>query len=150
MRKMLSLRTMMSLVTAEARMLTWHGNPQTHVTSMCDATTHSHLPWLKAARARSARSIDAKSAWKIRYLEENNRLPHGSRNNSRSMQQLHVGSTSLRCAYRLCGWCSRSATLHIKGVSVERIEDILDEMMDGATYSMCVDNHLARCRVSDF
>ena len=102
----------------------------------------------KAVWAMSVRSIDAASAWKIRYLgAEDDRQPHECGSNSRFIISNFTQGTPLFGLHGVHAAGVNGARSHTSGeISVERTEDILDEVIDGGTYSSWMDNHFALYR----
>jgi catechol 2,3-dioxygenase-like lactoylglutathione lyase family enzyme len=99
----------------------------------------------KMVWAQSERSIPESAAWKSRYLPvEADFQGHICGNNSRYIVTnftLGCNFFGLHSVYAAGVGGSRSRTSG--EISVEGIEDILDEVMDGETYSPWMDNHLA-------
>jgi len=102
----------------------------------------------KAVWAMSARSIDAASAWKTQYLGvEDDRQPHDCGSNSRFIISNFTLGTPLFGLHGVHAAGVSGARSHTSGeISVERMEDILDEVIDGGTYSPWMDNHFALYR----
>jgi len=109
-----------------------------------EATTYDGY-LAKAVWALSARSIDVSIAWKRHYLPVLDDLQvHACGNNSRfDLGNITIGPDhfSLHGVYAAGSGGARSATSG--EISVEGIEDILDEVIDGETYSPWMDNHFA-------
>mmetsp|Transcript_25022 Transcript_25022/g.65620 ORF Transcript_25022/g.65620 Transcript_25022/m.65620 type:complete len:421 (-) Transcript_25022:93-1355(-) len=99
----------------------------------------------KAVWTLSARSIDVSIAWKRKYLPVLDDLQvHACGNNSRfDLGNITMGPDhfSLHGVYAAGSGGARSATSG--EISVEGIEDILDGVIDGETYSPWMDNHFA-------
>jgi len=102
----------------------------------------------KVVWAQSARSVSYSAAWKERYLPvEADAQGHTCGSNSRYViSNLSMGCTlfGLHSVYAAGVGGSRSRTSG--SISVEGIEDILDEVIEGSTYSPWMDNHFALYR----
>eukprot|EP00450_Noctiluca_scintillans_P033342 CAMPEP_0194550772 /NCGR_PEP_ID=MMETSP0253-20130528/95881_1 /TAXON_ID=2966 /ORGANISM="Noctiluca scintillans" /LENGTH=548 /DNA_ID=CAMNT_0039398217 /DNA_START=39 /DNA_END=1684 /DNA_ORIENTATION=+ len=102
----------------------------------------------KAVWAQSARSIKQSTAWKTRHVPADFfNATYACGDNARfAITNLTMGSNhfGVHAVYAAGVGGSRSATSG--EISVERLEDILDDVIDGSTYSPWMDNHLALYR----
>jgi len=102
----------------------------------------------KAVWALSARSVAESSAWKLRYLPVmTDSQDHECGDNSRFIISNLTYGTDLFGVHAVCAAGVNGSRLATSGnISVEVLEDILDEVVDGATYSSWMDNHFALYR----
>jgi len=102
----------------------------------------------KAVWAQSARSIKQSTAWKMRYVPADFfSATYACGDNARfAITNLTMGSPhfGVHAVYAAGVGGSRSATSG--EISVERLEDILDDVIDGSKYSPWMDNHFALYR----
>jgi len=102
----------------------------------------------KAVWALSARSIPESSAWKLKYLPVfTDSQDHDCGDNSRFIINNLTFGTDLFGVHAVNAVGVNGSRLATSGnISVEGIEDILDEVVDWATYSPWMDNHFALYR----